>query len=106
MTHSEIRVIDAQYSLALDCGRLPSDPAVIAAGHEPNGSFWDGVVTLPAPELVSDVELDSEGGMFCAYGPQDVLGRLQAVLEPVASTPDAVAQVFARAEAEGFQFDD
>ena len=29
-------------SLSFACGALPADAAVFAAGHEPNGYFWEG----------------------------------------------------------------
>jgi hypothetical protein len=85
---------------------LPADEAVSAAGHEPNGYFWDGVATLLAPEVVARLELDSEAGMFSASGDPDDLARLQALLEPVLASPEVVRAAIERAEADGFVFDD
>ena len=31
-------------SLTFECGDLPADVAAFAAGHVPNGYFWEGVV--------------------------------------------------------------
>lgn len=44
------------------------DEAISAAGHEPNGYFWEGMVQYLAPGLADQMELDSEAGMFVAYG--------------------------------------
>ena len=106
MAYSTIRDIDGDHSLSFYCGELPADKAVSAAGHEPNGYFWDGVATLLAAEVVARLELDSEAGMFSAFGDPDDLSRLQTRLEPVLSSPDAVRAVIERAEADGFVFDE
>jgi hypothetical protein len=106
MAHSTIDEIDGEYSLTFYCGDLPADPAISAAGHEPNGYFWEGVAALLGGDLVESLELDSEGSMFCALGEADDLVALQAILEPALSSPDAVLAVIERAEAEGFEFDD
>jgi len=106
MAYSTIRDIDGDHSLSFYCGELPADEAVSAAGHEPNGYFWDGVATLLAPEVVARLELDSEAGMFSAFGDRDDLARLQAILEPVLASPEAVRAAIERAEADGFVFDD
>jgi len=39
-----IKLIDVagSSSLLFECGDLPADAAVLAAGHEPNGYFWEG----------------------------------------------------------------
>jgi hypothetical protein len=44
--------------------------------------------------------------MFSASGAPDDLARLQAHLEPVLASPEAVRAVIERAEADGFIFDD
>ena len=41
--HATIREIDGSFSLSFPCGELPADEAVVAADHEPNGYFWEGV---------------------------------------------------------------
>ncbi|MGW5190536.1 Imm51 family immunity protein [Kribbella sp. NPDC004138] len=104
--HSQILDIDGGHSLTFYCGELPADVAVSAAGHEPNGYFWEGVATVLAPELVHGLELDSEAGMFSAAGQRSDLAQLQTLLEPVLASPDVVREVIARAESEGFEFDD
>ena len=106
MSHSRIFEIDDLILLNFYCGELPADPSIAAAGHEPNGYFWEGVTELVAPEIMGRVELDSEAGMFSASGSAADLEKLQAVLEPIISSPDMVAEVIVRAHTEGFEFDD
>jgi hypothetical protein len=93
-------------SLTLACGSLPADAAVLAAGHEPNGYFWEGVAEYLAGDLLPRVELDPEAGMFCARGDRAVLSQLREVLEGYLDDPGRIAQLIAEAEASGFQFDD
>ncbi|MFF7946460.1 Imm51 family immunity protein [Streptomyces griseorubiginosus] len=97
---------DGEHSLTLDAGGLPADAAVVAAGHEPNGYFWEGLVQFAWPDLAERLDFDSEGGMFCALGSLSHLTQLKTALEPVVSSPDAVAELVARAETAGFEFDD
>ncbi|MGW2633259.1 Imm51 family immunity protein [Streptomyces chattanoogensis] len=67
---------DGEHSLTLDAGGLGADAAVAAAGHEPNGYFWEGLV------------------------------RLKTAVESVIANPEAVRDIIARAETSGFEFDD
>ena len=62
VTFSKIALSDGQDSLSFDCGSLPVDETAIAAERNPNGYFWEGVVTFGFPQLVQDLELDSEAG--------------------------------------------
>ena len=87
-------------------GALPADAAVLAAGHQPNGYFWEGVVEYVTPGLLAQVELDPEAGMFCARGDRAVLGQLREELEQYLGDPERVALLIREAEASGFQFDD
>ncbi|MCH8611824.1 Imm51 family immunity protein [Arsenicicoccus dermatophilus] len=105
MTRMRLDAIDGRHLLELDCGELPVDEVVMAAGHEPNGDFWDGIATLLAPEVVQRLELDSEGGMFCAYGARADLEQLQSLIEPVLTDGEAIGGLLDRAAAEGFEFD-
>ena len=66
--HMNLIDVAGSSSLTFACGDLPADAAVIAAGHEPNGYFWEGVAQYIAAGLLSQVELDCEAGMFCARG--------------------------------------
>jgi hypothetical protein len=93
-------------SIVFACGTLPVDDAVMATGHEPNGYFWESLTTYVAPEVASALRLDCEAGMFTAYGDHAALGRLREALGPYVSDGDRVTEVIARAEAEGFVFDD
>ncbi|MEU0022236.1 Imm51 family immunity protein [Streptomyces sp. NPDC048664] len=97
---------DGEHSLTLDAGDLASDAAVVAAGHEPNGYFWEGLVQFAWPDLAERLDFDSEGGMFCALGSLSDLTQLKTALEPVISNPGAVRKLIARAETAGFEFDD
>lgn len=97
---------DGVISLTFDCGRLPADPAVVAAGHTPNGYFWAGVAQYAAPGLASQIELDCEAGMFCAYGDRPHLAQLREALSPYLEDPARTARLIAEATASRFQFDD
>jgi hypothetical protein len=93
-------------SLTFECGGLPADAAVIAAGHEPNGYFWEGVAEYLTAGQALPVELDCEAGMFCARGDRGPLGQLREELEGYLDDPDRTAQLIREAEASGFEFDD
>lgn len=97
---------DGEHSLTLDAGDLAADAAVVAAGHEPNGYFWEGLVQFAWPDLAERLDFDSEGGMFCALGSLSDITQLKTALEPVISSPSAVRELVARAETAGFEFDD
>ncbi|MFF9024633.1 Imm51 family immunity protein [Streptomyces eurythermus] len=97
---------DGEHSLRLAAGDLAADAAVIAAGHEPNGYFWEGLVRFAWPDLAERLGFDSEGGMLCALGSLRDLEQLKTALEPVISSPSAVREIVARAETAGFEFDD
>lgn len=97
---------NGERSLALDAGGLAADAAVIASGHEPNGYFWEGLVRFAWPDIAERVNFDSEAGMFCAVGSSNDLARLKTAVESVITSPEAVRDIIARAEASGFEFDD
>jgi hypothetical protein len=98
--------VEGSHSLSFSCGDLPVDDAVIAAGHEPNGYFWEGVARYVAPDLMAELELDSEGSMFCAYGGRGVLERLRRLLKPYLEDPAKITKLIGDAEAAGVEFDD
>ncbi|GAA4887966.1 Imm51 family immunity protein [Streptomyces coeruleoprunus] len=98
--------VDGEHSLTLATGDVAADAAVVAAGHEPSGYFWEGLVQFAWPDLAERLDFDSEGGMFCALGTMSDLARLKTALEPVISSPGAVREIVARAETAGFEFDD
>lgn len=98
--------IDGSIGLTFYCGELPADEAIIAAGHEPNGYFWEGMVQYLAPELAEQLELDSEAGMFAANGERALLEQLRALVDPYLDDGERVAVTIREAEASGFQFDD
>jgi hypothetical protein len=65
--HVKMLDIDGATSLTFYCAELPAGAAISAAGHEPNGYFWEGMVQYLSPELAELLELDdSEAGMFAA----------------------------------------
>jgi Immunity protein 51 len=103
-----IKLIDVagSSSLLFECGDLPADTAVLAAGHEPNGYYWEGVLRYLAGGLLTQVELDPEAGMFCARGDRAVLGQLREELEGYLDDPARIVRLVREAEASGFQFDD
>jgi hypothetical protein len=98
--------IDGSISLTFYCGELPADEAIGAAGHEPNGYFWEGMVQYLAPALAGQVELDSEAGMFAAEGDRAVLEQIRVLIDPYLDDGERVAATIREAEASGFQFDD
>jgi hypothetical protein len=104
--HTSIDKIEGIYSLTFHCGELAADSAIRAAGHEPNGYFWEGVAAFVAEKQVSRLELDSEAGMFSVDGARWRLKRLQRHLEPLLDDPDAVAELIRQAEGQGFEFND
>ncbi|MFF9870074.1 Imm51 family immunity protein [Streptomyces sp. NPDC013953] len=97
---------DGEHSLTLDAGGLAADAAVAAAGHEPNGYFWEGLVRFAWPDIAERLDFDSEAGMFCAVGSLIDLERLKTAVESVITSPEAVRDIIARAEISGFEFDD
>ena len=104
--HMNLIDVAGSSSLTFACGDLPADAAVIAAGHEPNGYFWEGVAQYIAAGLLSQVELDCEAGMFCARGDRAVLGQLREEPAGYLDSPEKIARLIREAEASGFQFDD
>lgn len=104
--HTTLHDINGSTSLTFYCGELPADDAVVAAGHEPNGYFWEGMVQYLAPEFANRVELDSEAGMFCANGDREVLERLRALINPYLEGGERVGVTVREAESSGFHFDD
>ena len=106
MTHSRIRETAGEFSLEFSCGHLPSDAAVVAAGHEPSGYFWEGIATLIAPDVVATLDMDSDGDTFRVTGLRVDLEELRTKIETVISRPEAVRAALSRAEAEGFELHD
>lgn len=104
--HTKILDVDGSISLTFYCGDLPADAAIRAAGHEPNGYFWEGMVQYLSPELAGRMDLDSEAGMFAANGELAALEQLQALIDPYLDDAERVAVTIRQAEASGFQFDD
>lgn len=97
---------DGDRSLTFYCGEQPADEAISAADHEPNGYFWEGLVRFAWPDLAERLDFDSEAGMFAAGGTPEDLDALKAAIEPVLASSEKVAEIIARADAAGFQFDD
>ena len=58
------------------------------------------------PDLAEQIELDSEGGMFAAFGRRRQMKRIQGVLAPYLMDSGLVADTLAAAAREGFDFDD
>lgn len=104
--HARLLDVGGSSSLTFSCGELPADDAIFASGHEPNGYFWEGVVRYLAPALTARVQLDSEAGMFAAYGDRAVLSELQSLIEDYLDDGERVALTVRDAEAAGFRFDD
>ncbi|XBB68218.1 Imm51 family immunity protein [Nocardioides sp. WV_118_6] len=107
-----IETTPGNWSLLLTAGTAPAaEEAVMAAGHEPNGYFWEGVaqrvVAEQASGLAERLRYDPEGDMFVAYGTdRDALADLGTRMAVVAGDAAALTALIARAEADGFEFDD
>jgi hypothetical protein len=104
--HMNLIDVDGSFSLTFGCGELPADAAIFAAGHEPNGYFWEGVVEYLDGSLASRVELDSEAGSFYARGDRQLLAQLRELLAVYLDNPEMIARLIREAETSGFQFDD
>jgi len=104
--YAHLTKLDGEFTLTLACDGLPADVAVTASGHEPNGYFWERLLTVSAPDVVGHVELDSEAGAFVATGAKRALEELQRLLETLVADPSMVTALVARAEEAGFEFDD
>ena len=104
--HPRLFDVDGSYSLTFGCGDLPADTAIFAAGHEPNGYFWAGVIEYLTRDRPLQVELDPEAGAFFARGDRAVLDQLREELEGYLDDPARTARLIGEAEAAGFQFDD
>jgi hypothetical protein len=99
------------WSLVLPAGETPAEQAISDSGHAGNGYFWEGVaqrlVEERAPDLATRLSYDPEAGAFVAYGPdQDALTQLGRLMATVANDRERLAALIARAEADGFEFDD
>ena len=104
--YTRIQTLRGEHYLSFCCGELPADAGILAAAHEPNGYFWEGVATYLAPEVVARLDLDSEAGLFSAQGSLDDLRELRAELDPFVRDATAIRTLIAEAEAQGHSFDD
>lgn len=95
-------------SLILVAGGTPSDDAVVALGHEPNGYFWQGIAERILPErILAVIDFDSEAGMFAARSSDaETLVVAGWAMASVVNDPARLREVVAAAEADGFVFDD
>lgn len=101
-----LRTGDDEPSLSFDCGELPVEDTVLAAGIEPNGYFWEGALRFLEPSLSQNIEFDSEAGMFCVYGSEIDLLRARETLQPYLTDVQAVTLLIQRAEGGGFDLED
>ncbi|MFD9827897.1 Imm51 family immunity protein [Tsukamurella tyrosinosolvens] len=95
-------------SLILVAGGTPSDDAVVALGHEPNGYFWQGIAERILPErILAVIDFDSEAGVFAARSSDaETLVVAGWAMASVVNDPARLREVVAAAEADGFVFDD
>lgn|SRR5689334_21728036 len=98
--------VDNGPGIVFACGALAVDEAVRAAGHEPNGYFWESVARFGAPAAVAGLDVNCEADLFAAYGDRDLLEQLGKALRPYLNDRARVTDLIKRAEAEGFEFDD
>lgn len=81
-----IHGFDGDKSLTFYTGDLPADDAVIDAGHEPNGYFWEALTQFEWPDLACRLDFDSEAGMFAVQGRAADLEALRSAIEPPITT--------------------
>lgn len=107
MTQMQLLDIDTdgqlEHCLTFECN-TPVNEAIIAAGHEPNGYFWESVVELVGEGITSDIELDSEANAFCAYGKVADLKKLKASMEPYLNDAEMIQRLIHKAKKSGFTF--
>ena len=107
-----LRLVDSEdyTSFRAYMGQTPEPvvDVITAAGHEPNGYFFEGL----AGYLISQHDLgdkgidpDSESGMFCCYGDRAALDELRKLMLDVIADPTKLAGVIEEAEAKGHDFD-
>lgn len=97
--------------LSLEAGATPVDDAIVDLGHEPNGYFWEGIVEIivqsEAKDLDGRFDSDPEAGAYVALSAdRAVLERLGGLLSVLANDEARLRALVAKAEADGFQFDD
>lgn len=98
--------------LSLTCAlETGVDELVIAAGHEPNGHFWEGIaeslIRTEAPVFSGLYEFDSEAGLFCVLSEhREVLEGIELLMTRTMNEPERFAEVFLRANEMGIRFDD
>lgn len=110
---TEYLSIDATdgYELYLSTGTLPGDAGALAAGHEPNGYFWESLlaylVRTRAPKLADRYDPDSEAGTFIVLtDSRKVAQKLRDLIEPYLGDATLTEAAVAEATAAGFTFDD
>lgn len=112
MTYPKLIEYEGSHTLILPVCTWPAADAVVeAAGHTPNGYFWEGVARrLLDGELAphaAALDFDPEGDTFVAHAAEPApLKALDAALRALLGDPPALAALVAAADAEGFDFDD
>ncbi|MCA9547711.1 MAG: hypothetical protein KC613_25080 [Myxococcales bacterium] len=114
MNYPKLFEHEGNHSLILPVCTWPEADAVVeAAGHTPNGYFWEGIVRRLIEvdaELAAHadgMDFDPEGDTFVAYGADPApLKALDKALRALLGDPPALAALLAAADAEGFDFDD
>jgi hypothetical protein len=99
---------DAEPRVYMPCGEAPADEAVLAAGHQPNGYFWQSLIEYlkERDDLRLELEFDCESGTFVAKGEMSSVERVRTLLQVYTQDPQAVTEVIAEAARSGFGFDD
>jgi hypothetical protein len=97
---------DTDHQLILNADNdLPTDDAVEAAGHIPNGHFWTEVarylISQNQPALADTIEFDPEAGTFAAYGNRDSLIQLHALMLAAVTDPHTITTLIDAAAAQG-----
>ncbi|TWS19585.1 hypothetical protein FK529_10390 [Tsukamurella asaccharolytica] len=99
--------VPGEYSLILVAGGTPSDDAVVALGHEPNGYFWQAIAERILPEKTCPgVRFDVESGRFSAQSDRETLEVLGSEMARIVNDPARLRETVTAAEADGFVFDD
>lgn len=112
MSFFEIEFLNGRWSLGAEVGEVPTMAAIETAGEYPWGDFWGSVVEYlfqVDPQLAGKrdtVEIDPDSQGLYVYGTdEEAVVRVQKLLEPLATDPEAMTDFIRAATATGFIFD-
>lgn len=112
MSFFDVYPVGEKWHLGAETGQVPTRLAIEAADEYPAGDFWGSIVEYlfqnePALAGKRDpIEIDPDAQGLYVYGPEeDVIVRVQTLLEPLATDPASMTAFIETATATGFIFD-